>query len=219
MPTTSPEAPTGTIETLGLPARAVTALTRAGITDVTALAGLSRRDLTAVPGLGPGLVTAIRRVVPEPPATLHPAAPAADPQLPLPAEAPAEVELPAEVEVPAEDDEGPAAPAIPSFASLRDPRRRTAFDLLVPEAAPAGGRTPDPAGSEAEPAEETEPEPEPEPAAAAPAPPVGGPRPAEYADLVRLGVRLARAAVVLPGRLAVWSVRTQADLLRRLFAG
>ena len=34
------------------------------------------------------------------------------------------------------DDESPSPPVMPSFASLRDPRRRTAVDLLVP-AAPA----------------------------------------------------------------------------------
>ena len=185
MPTRSPDAPAGTIATLDLPTRAVTALTRAGITDVAALAGLSRRELAAVPGLGPGLVTAIRRVVPEPPA-----------QLPLPTE----------------DDGGPASPEIPSFASLRDPRRRTAFDLLVPETPPAadGDEAGDGDGDEVA----DEPDPEPEPAAAPSRP--AAPRPAEYADLLAFGVRVARAAVTFPVRLAVWSVRTQAECLRRL---
>ncbi|WP_336026995.1 DNA-directed RNA polymerase subunit alpha C-terminal domain-containing protein [Geodermatophilus sp. FMUSA9-8] len=198
MPTRSPGAPAGTIATLDLPTRAVTALTRAGITDVVALAGLSRRELAAVPGLGPGLVTAIRRVVPEPPA-----------QLPLPSE----------------DDGGPASPEIPSFASLRDPRRRTAFDLLVPEAqveAPAEAllATGEDAGAAGAPEDDADPgDDEPEPAPASPratTPRATAPRPAEYADLLAFGVRVARSAVTLPARLAVWSVRTQADLLRRL---
>ncbi|MGY1714833.1 DNA-directed RNA polymerase subunit alpha C-terminal domain-containing protein [Geodermatophilus sp. SYSU D01106] len=206
MPTRSPGAPAGTIATLDLPTRAVTALTRAGITDVAALAGLSRRELAAVPGLGPGLVTAIRRVVPEPPA-----------QLPLPSE----------------DDGGPASPEIPSFASLRDPRRRTAFDLLVPEAPPEaqadaqvgapvearGAAAPD-AGAAGAPEDDADPgDDEPEPAPASPraaTPRAAAPRPAEYADLLAFGVRVARSAVTLPARLAVWSVRTQADCLRRL---
>ncbi len=197
MPTRSPgDVPAGTIETLGLPPRAVTALTRAGITDVAALAALSRRELAAVPGLGAGLVAAIRRVVPEPPATL-PRGRAG------------------------EDGEAPAAPQMPSFASLRDPRRRTALDLLVPAAGPAGDGT----GSEADPEPEPEPQPEPEPepvpgpAPAAVRPAAPAPRPAEYADLLHLGARLARAAVTVPGRLALWSVRTQVDLLRRLLGG
>jgi hypothetical protein len=202
MPTRSPgDAPEGTIATLGLPTRAVTALTRAGITDVAALAALSRRELAAVPGLGAGLVTAIRRVVPEPPATLpRAAAPAGDP-------APA----------PATDDEGPAAPEIPSFASLRDPRRRTALDLLVP-AGP--GHDPGP-GPRAEEGTGTGTGTEPVTAA----PPAGrrpaatAPRPAEYADLLGFAARLVRAAVTVPGRVALWSVQAQVDLVRRLLGG
>jgi hypothetical protein len=54
------------IRELGLPARAVSALARAGITTADDLAALTRRELAAVPGLGPGLITAIRAVVPEP---------------------------------------------------------------------------------------------------------------------------------------------------------
>jgi hypothetical protein len=195
MPTRSPgDVPAGTIETLGLPTRAVTALTRAGITDTAALAALSRRELAAVPGLGAGLVTAIRRVVPEPPATL-PRGRAA------------------------EDGEAPAAPQMPSFASLRDPRRRTALDLLVPAAAPAGDATDTGADTGADTEVEPEPEPEPAPEPVAVRRPAPAPRPAEYADLVHLGARLARAAVTVPGRLALWSVRTQVGLLRRLLGG
>src|SRR5215208_6544123 len=58
----------GSIRDLGLPPRAVTALTGAGVTTVDDLAVLTRRDLVAINGLGPGLIAAIRRVVPEPPA-------------------------------------------------------------------------------------------------------------------------------------------------------
>jgi hypothetical protein len=96
---------------------------------------------------------------------------------------------------------------MPSFASLRDPRRRTALDLLVPAADAAGDGT----------GADEEPPPAPEPVAVRRAAPA--PRPAEYADLLHLGVRLARAAVTVPGRLALWSVRTQVDLVRRLLGG
>jgi hypothetical protein len=221
MPTRSPgAAPAGTIETLGLPTRAVTALTRAGITDVDALAALTRRELTAVPGLGAGLVAAIRRVVPEPPTTLPRAGTPGDDEQPA---------------LPAEDDGAPAAPEIPTFASLRDPRRRTAVDLLVPGTAPADDREPRPVpepGPERGPAPRPVPESQLEPApqrgpreaaaSAGPGPsgPVGAaPRPAEYADLLRLGVWLARAALTVPGRVVLWSVRTQVDVLRRLLGG
>jgi hypothetical protein len=206
MPTRFPGyAPAGTIETLGLPTRAVTALTRAGITDVAALSALTRRELTAVPGLGAGLVTAIRRIVPEPPAALPRAGAPDDGQLPLPAE----------------DDGAPPAPAIPSFASLRDPRRRTAFDLLVPEAPAAQEPAADP---DADPAGDPDPDPQSQVEVEVEAgnrPAVGGagPRPAEYADLLRFGIRLARAAAAVPGRVAVWSVRTPVDCVRRLLGG
>jgi Bacterial RNA polymerase, alpha chain C terminal domain len=129
----------GTIRDLGLPPRAVTALAGAGVTTVDDLAVLTRRDLVAINGLGPGLIAAIRRVVPEPPAGVPssavPPAPAGEP--------PASPALDAEA-APAEE-ESPAAPAIPSFASLRAPRTRTAVDLLVPAAtgsAPASAPRP-----------------------------------------------------------------------------
>ena len=184
MPTRSPgNVLTGTIQDLGLPGRAVSALTRAGVTSIEALAVLTRRDLAAINGLGPGMIAAIRLVVPEPPASapgsgaapgIHHGQrsfPVADPA-PEPAE-----------------KESPAAPAIPSFASLRDPRRHTAVDLLVPEAPPvASANGPTPAGA---------------------------PRPAEYADLLRLGVRLVRASAGLPRRLALWSVRQPVRCLSR----
>jgi RNA polymerase alpha subunit len=124
MPST---APGGTVSELGLPARAVSALTRAGITTTAQLAALTRAELVAVNGLGPGTVAAIRRVVPEPPGRL-PAAPA-----PAPAPPPALRE---------EDQESPAAPAIPSFESLRSPRRRTTVDLIVPATPPPADPTP-----------------------------------------------------------------------------
>lgn len=128
MPSTSPgAAPGGTVSDLGLPARAVTALTRAGITTTEQLAALTRAELVAVNGLGPGTVAAIRLVVPEPPGRLAPPEPAP----------------------PGDDEESPAAPAIPSFESLRSTRRRTTVDLIVPatpppaDPVPAAPRPPD----------------------------------------------------------------------------
>src|SRR4051812_17915245 len=101
MPNRSPGGvPAGTIRDLGLPARAVTALTRAGITRIDALAVLTRRELVAVDGLGPGMIAAIRLVVPEPRTTGRRSG--ADAPEPEPA-----------------DEESPDAPPIPSFDSLR----------------------------------------------------------------------------------------------------
>ena len=71
------------------------------------------------------------------------------------------------------DDESPSPPVMPSFASLRDPRRRTAVDLLVP-AAPA--------------------RPPLRPSDRLPT------RPPEWSDLWLLGLRLAQTAVTVPGR-------------------
>jgi hypothetical protein len=168
MPTTSPGTTPGeTVRDLGLPARAVTALTRAGITTTAQLAGLTRADLRAVNGLGPGSIAAIRRVVPEPPGRI--AADQRDDQLPSP-----------------DDEESPAAPAIPSFESLRSTRRRTTVDLIVPA-------TPPP-----------------------PDPPPTAPRPPDYADLWRLGVRIGRAVSTLPVRLTLCAVREPVRRLRQL---
>jgi hypothetical protein len=89
------------------------------------------------------------------------------------------------------DEESPAAPAIPSFASLRAPRGRSAVDLLLPG---EGSR----------------------PSAPPPAP---APRPAEYADLVRFGLHLARAAAAVPLRVAGWAVREPSACLRRVLRG
>ena len=86
----------------------------------------------------------------------------------------------------------PQAPAIPSFDSLRSPRRRTAIDLLVPQA-PLQVPRPD-AGS-------------------------GPTRPPDYADLVRLGVRTARLVAGLPWRVARWSIRTPVAGVARLLGG
>ena len=88
---------------------------------------------------------------------------------------------------PARDDESPVAPEIPSFASLRDPRRRTVVDLLVPDALPAATPPRGPAS-----------------------------RPPDYADLVRLGVHVARAVAAVPGRVARWSVREPVRYVRRV---
>ena len=85
--------------------------------------------------------------------------------------------------VPARDDpeaESVSAPSIPSFASLRDTRKRSPVDLLLA-----------PQDSAVE--------------AAPPAPPAWAPRPAEWADLWHLGLRLAR-----------WCVRQPLSTARRL---
>ncbi|WP_249522226.1 DNA-directed RNA polymerase subunit alpha C-terminal domain-containing protein, partial [Modestobacter marinus] len=124
----SRDVPGSTVRELGLPARAVTALHRAGVDTVADLAALTRAELSGIAGLGPGSIAAIRAVVPEPstgtarPAQTRPAQPR--PAQPRPAQPRTEPE-------PVEE-ESPDAPAIPSFDSLRRPRRRTAFDLLVP---------------------------------------------------------------------------------------
>lgn len=168
-----------TIRDLGLPERAMTALARARVTTIDDLAGLTRRELAAIPGVGPGLIAAIRRVVPEPPAGR--ASGAGQQELDFPAAAPE----------PAPAEEEPrAAPAIPSFASLRDPRRRTAVDLLVPSPPPARS-------------------------AAVPAAPRAA-RPAEYADLLLLGVHVLRAVAGVPGRLVRWAAREPGHCVRRL---
>jgi hypothetical protein len=173
MPTRSPADGAGTIEDLGLPPRAVTALTRAGVRSTADLAVLTRRDLAAIAGLGPGMIAAIRLVVPEP----GDAARGVPPPGPGP-----------------DEHESPAAPEIPSFDSLRDPRRRTPLDVLVPAAPAAGARD-------------------------APAAAPRAPRPAEYADLLRLARHLGHTAVRVPGRLAGWWVREPVRCLRRLLGG
>ena len=186
-------APQKTVRDLGLPARAVTALTRAGITTEEQLSALTRAELLAVDGLGPGSVAAIRSVVPEPPGRLPAADPPssrrpASPQRAAPRRASPRPAMP-----PAgpDEQESPAAPPIPSFASLRDPRRRTTVDLIVPA-------TPPPA----------------DPPAPEPARP--GPRPPDYADLWRLGVRVGSVLATLPVRLALYAVRLPVRGLRRL---
>lgn len=172
MPTPPPGPPSGgTVSELGLPARVVTVLTRAGISTAAQLAGLTRAELTAVPGLGPGSVAAIRRVVPEPPGRLSAPGSRIDP-------GPTAVPLP-------DDEESPDAPRIPSFDSLRGPRRRTTVDLVAPATPPPGDPTPP------------------------------APRPPDYADLWRLGVRVGSALATLPVRLAWWAVRMPVRRLRR----
>jgi hypothetical protein len=72
-----------------------------------------------------------------------------------------------------DDGESPLAPSIPSFASLRGGRRRSAADLLVPR----------------------------EPATAQPVPLSPRPevaRPPEWADLWHMGLRVARWCVQQP---------------------
>jgi hypothetical protein len=178
------DVPAGTIRDLGLPARAVTALTRAGVTSIEDLAMLSRRELAAITGLGPGTIAVIRLVVPEPPTSVSRSGP--PPQVDH-----EEVGPPATDPEPGPaEDESPAAPVIPSFHSLRDPRRRAAVDLLVPGPPSVPSTT----------------------AAARP----GVPRPAEYADLLRLGARVVRDVVCVPGRVVRWSFREPVHCLRRL---
>ncbi len=93
------------------------------------------------------------------------------------------------------EDDAPVAPPIPSFESLRAPRRRSAIDLLLPPAgAPAARvveaseehRTETPAAAAA-------------PAAASPVEPAvpAAPRPAEWGDLLALGTRMGSCAVRL----------------------
>jgi Bacterial RNA polymerase, alpha chain C terminal domain len=89
----------------------------------------------------------------------------------------------------ADEEESPDAPRIPSFESLRSTRRRTTVDLIVPA-------TPPPA--------------DPMPTA---------PRPPDYADLWRLGVRVGSTLATLPVRLALRAVQAPARRLRRLVGG
>jgi hypothetical protein len=185
MPIRSPgDVPAGTVRGLGLPGRAVTALTRAEVTSTEDLAVLTRRDLAAITGLGPGMIAAIRLVVPEPPASVPRSGASRDADH-------GELTRPAiDPEAESAEEESPAAPTIPSFDSLRGTRRRTAVDLLMP------GSPPVPSATEPAPAEM--------------------PRPAEYADLLRLGVRVVRALAGVPLRVAWWSAREPVHLLRRL---
>ena len=196
--------PAGPIRDLGLPGRAVAALTRAGIVRTEELAVLTRQELAAIDGVGPGMIAAIRRVVPEPPTGIRPAAPtqAAAPgraaAVAAPGRDPAGDPGPDANEDAVTEDDAPSAPVLPSFASLRAPQRRTALDLLMPDAEPEA------------------PEPEtPEPPATRPAR-AAGPRPPDYADLLALGVHVVRAAITVPVRLALWSVRAPVHSLRRL---
>jgi hypothetical protein len=182
------DVPAGTIRDLGLPGRAVSALTRAGITRTDALARLTRRELAAVPGLGPGLIAAIRLVVPEPAtrAARSGVSPdAGDGQRAVPGTDPE----PGPVR-----GEKPAAPVMPSFDSLRGTRRRSAVDLLLPGELP---------------------EQQPEPPAGEPAD-AGVPRPPDYADLLLLGVRGARAVADVSLRVTRWWLRDPVHCLMRL---
>ena len=87
------------------------------------------------------------------------------------------------------DDESPSPPVMPSFASLRDPRRRTAVDLLVPTApAAATARASRPAAAQ---------------------------RPPEWSDLWLLGRHVTRSLAGLPGRVAGFQLRCLRSVLGR----
>ncbi|MGY1773169.1 hypothetical protein [Blastococcus sp. SYSU D00813] len=77
-------------------------------------------------------------------------------------------------------DDAPVAPPIPSFESLREPRRRSAIDLLVPPAEPTALVDPVAPVDAAEPSRAGRSAPR----------PAAAPRPAEWGDLLRLGARL-----------------------------
>ena len=79
------------------------------------------------------------------------------------------------------EDDAPVAPPIPSFESLRAPRRRSAIDLLFPPAEAPTVEAPVEAPVE-EPAAVSTPT---------------APRPAEWGDLLHLGTRLGSCAVRL----------------------
>ena len=72
-----------------------------------------------------------------------------------------------------DDEESALAPSIPSFASLRAPRRASPADLLVDRQPPASEPVP-------------------------PSPRTGASRPAEWADLWHLGLRVARWCLQQP---------------------
>lgn len=87
------------------------------------------------------------------------------------------------------DDESPSPPVMPSFASLRDPRRRTAVDLLVPTApAVATARASRPAAAQ---------------------------RPPEWSDLWLLGRHVTRGLARVPGRVAAFQLRCLRSVLGR----
>jgi hypothetical protein len=196
--------PAGPIRDLGLPGRAVTALTRAGIVRTEELAVLTRRELAAIDGLGPGMIAAIRRVVPEPPTGIRPTG---APQATDPGGGSAGGRE-------SDAEESPAAPPMPSFASLRAPQRRTALDLLVPAGRP---EAPEPAAAPETPERSEQPGAS-DPPADRPVPAAGS-RPPDYADLLALGVHVVRAAIAVPVRLVRWSVRAPVHSLRRLLGG
>ncbi|SDE57024.1 hypothetical protein SAMN05660485_01126 [Blastococcus fimeti] len=91
----------------------------------------------------------------------------------------------------ADDEESPAAPPIPSFASLRAPRRtHAALDVLLPPA--AGGPA---AEAPIVPTPAAEPVPVVDRRVRPAAAPTATPRPAEWADLLHFGVRVATTAL------------------------
>lgn len=87
-----------------------------------------------------------------------------------------------------DEDGAPVAPPIPSFASLRAPRRtHAALDVLLPPAAEEPAAPVEPAHEEPVPVVDRRVR----PAATPPA----TPRPAEWPDLLHFGVRVATTAL------------------------
>ena len=97
-----------------------------------------------------------------------------------------------------DEDGAPVAPPIPSFASLRAPRRtHAALDVLLPPAAEEPAAADEPAAA-VEPAVEVpvvEPVPVVDRRVRPAATPAATPRPAEWPDLLHFGVRVATTAL------------------------
>lgn len=114
----------------------------------------------------------------------------------------------------------PASPEMPSFASLRDPRRRSPIDLLVPPAArPDAGPRP-PAAQVPPAARPAQVPPSSRSAAQVPSssrpahePPPAASRPPEWADLWHLAAHVTVALAAVPVRVVRWQGRCLRTLL------
>jgi hypothetical protein len=107
----------------------------------------------------------------------------------------------------------PTAPGIPSFASLRDARRRSPVDALFAAGPPA--TPPDSPRAAAGPATDGPAAAPPRAASPAPARTAAAVRPPEWADLWHLGVHVTAALAGVPARV----VRSQVGCLRSLLLG